>query len=47
MRAVQSQPRVAVCLVEKGADENVANEKQETPFPIAVEKGMDEVPAFL
>ena len=38
---------VAVCLIKKGADINAANEKQETPMQIAVEKGMDEVLAFL
>lgn len=38
---------MAVYLIKKGADVNIANEKQETPMQIAVEKGMDEVLAFL
>ena len=38
---------VAVYLIKKGADVNVANEKQVTPMQIAVEKGMDEVLTFL
>ncbi|MDE5587558.1 MAG: ankyrin repeat domain-containing protein [Acetatifactor sp.] len=38
---------MAVYLIKKGADVNIANEKQVTPAQIAVEKGMDEILPFL
>ena len=38
---------MAVYLIKKGADANIANEKQVTPAQIAVEKGMDEILPFL
>lgn len=38
---------MAVYLIKKGADVNIANEKQVTPAQIAVEKGLDEILPFL
>jgi len=38
---------MAVYLIKKGADVNIANDKQVTPAQIAVEKGLDEILAFL
>lgn len=38
---------MAVYLIKKGADVNIANDQQVTPAQIAVEKGMDEILAFL
>lgn len=38
---------MAVYLIKKGADVNIANDEQVTPAQIAVEKGLDEILAFL
>lgn len=38
---------MAIYLIKKGADVNIANEKQVTPAQIAVEKGLDEILPFL
>lgn len=38
---------MAVYLIKKGADVNIANEKQVTPAQIAVEQGLDEILPFL
>lgn len=38
---------MAVYLIKKGADVNIANEKQVTPAQIAVENGLDEILSFL
>lgn len=38
---------MAVFLIKKGADVNIANDEQVTPAQIAVEKGLDEILAFL
>lgn len=38
---------MAVYLIKKGADVNIANDKQVTPAQIAVENGLDEILAFL
>ena len=38
---------MAVYLIKKGADYNIANEEQVTPLQMAVEKGLDEVLPFM
>lgn len=38
---------MAVYLIKKGADVNIANDKQVTPAQIAVEQGLDEILPFL
>lgn len=39
--------QVAIYLLKKGADCNIANEEQVTPMQLAVEKGLDEVLPFM